>query len=274
MNIPPVSFPTLDTDDGNQITTGNGMEKASRLEKEQSFHDQRYGGSDDERMDVRKHYSVNKHLIARYFEIVSGLCKDKVLLEYGCGRGSGSMQWLKQGARVTGIDISSEGIKQAIKRIEKTKYQADYYVMDAENTSFDDGSFDIIVGTGILHHLNLTQCYQELSRILKPDGHIVFVEPLGHNPFINLYRWLTPKMRTEHEHPLSQRDVKLLGQYFQKIDAEYYSLTTLLAVPFRNMRFFSRLHTILGKIDQVMFALPFIKRYAWMTIIHAYNPRK
>ena len=48
--------------------------------------------------------------------------------------------------------------------------------------------FDIIYGTGILHHLNLKACLDEIERILKPGGKFVFIEPLGTNPVINLYR--------------------------------------------------------------------------------------
>jgi SAM-dependent methyltransferase len=72
-----------------------------------------------------------------------------------------------------------------------------FLVMDAESLGFDEGSFDVVVGSGILHHLALRQ-----SRVLRPDGCAVFVDPLGHNIFIRLYRKLTPSMRTADEHPL------------------------------------------------------------------------
>jgi 2-polyprenyl-3-methyl-5-hydroxy-6-metoxy-1,4-benzoquinol methylase len=107
---------------------------------------------------------VNKRVIERYFKIVSLLCKGKNLLEYGCGTGSYSKQWLKMGARVTGIDISEEGIKMAKKDMADSAFHADFHVMDAEKTSFHDGSFDLVVGTGILHHLDLAKSYRELSR--------------------------------------------------------------------------------------------------------------
>ena len=51
--------------------------------------------------------------------------------------------------------------------------------MDAEHTNFPDNSFDVVTGSAILHHLNIENCYQELHRILKKDGHAVFKEPMG-----------------------------------------------------------------------------------------------
>ncbi len=247
----------------------------NRLEKEQSFHDKRFfEGEDSTRKKARKYYSINRYPRNRYVEIASKYCKGKKLLEYGCGAGSESEQWLKFGAILTGIDISPEGIKKATERIANTEYSADYFVWNAESTEFRDGSFDIVVGTAIIHHLDLSNSYQELSRILTKNGHAVFFEPLGHNPFTNLYRALTPQMRTADEHPLKLKDIRLLEQYFYNVEVEYFSLFTLLAVPFRNMFFFDKLYRFLRSIDKAVFLIPLINRYAWTAIIHASNPRK
>jgi len=246
----------------------------NRLGREQSFHDKRFAGNDSERKMARKYYSVYKHARNRYIEIISKYCEGKKLLEYGCGTGSGSEQWLKLGAILTGIDISPEGIRKATERIANTEYNADYFVMNAESTEFQDGSFSIVVGSGIIHHLHLSSAYKELCRILKENGHAVFIEPLGHNPFINLYRALTPRMRTEDEHPLKLEGIRLLKQYFDNVEVEYFTLFTLLAVPFRDMRGFATLCGFLRSIDKAVFLIPFMKRYAWTTIIHASNPRK
>ena len=55
---------------------------------------------------------------------------------------------------------------------------------NCEKTKFENNSFDIVYGTGILHHLQFNKCLDEIHRILKPNGSIVFVEPLGTNPLI------------------------------------------------------------------------------------------
>ena len=41
--------------------------------------------------------------------------------------------------------------------------------------SFADNSFDLICGTGILHHLDIHAAFHEISRTLRPDGIAVFV---------------------------------------------------------------------------------------------------
>src|SRR5436305_930171 len=46
---------------------------------------------------------------------------------------------------------------------------------DAESLPFPDGSFDLVLGHAVLHHLpNLDQAFAEFHRVLAPGGHIVF----------------------------------------------------------------------------------------------------
>ena len=245
-----------------------------RIEQEKSFHDKRFGEKDI-REKLNKYYSVNTHVWNRYTEIISEHCKGKKLLELGCGTAINAEKWIDLGAILTGIDISSEGIKKAKEKISNKNLKADFFVMNAEKTDFPDNTFDIVIGTGIIHHLDLISAYEEIHRILKINGHAIFLEPLGHNIFINLYRRLTPQMRTKDEHPLIMKDIKLLKQYFKKVEVEYFTLFTLLAVPFRKSPIFKKLLATLKAIDDTIFSLlPFMGRYAWMAIIHAQYPKK
>ena len=250
------------------------MKKVDRLEKEKLFHNKRFETDEDLRKKTDKYYLVNEHLVDRYVEIISKLCLNQLTLEYGCGIGSQSERWLQFGAKLTGIDISEAGIQKAKSNIEASEYEAQYFVMNAEETSFDKDTFDLVIGSGIIHHLELKKSYRELARICKPNAHIVFLEPLGHNPFINLYRFLTPELRTEDEHPLTLNDLKLLGSYFKNVEVEYFSLFSLLAVPFRNTFLFDGLYALFRNIDSIILSLPFIKKYAWMCLIQASNPVK
>jgi SAM-dependent methyltransferase len=145
--------------------------------------------------------------------------------------------------------------------------------MDAENTDFADQSFDLVCGTGILHHLDLEKAYSELARILKPGGRAIFLEPLGHNPLINLYRKLTPSLRSQDEHPLKIKDLRFARQFFNRIRIKYFHLLILMAVPFRSTTIFEFLINILGAIDGIIFTLaPLLRRYAWTAVMEFYDP--
>ena len=246
-----------------------------RLEREQRFHDARFSGDDDLRKGARKFYSVNQHVRDRYFEIIARYGRGKRLLEYGCGAGGSVERWQALGvASMVGIDISSEGVKKAQKRADELGFPAEFFVMNAESTTFSDGMFDIVVGTGILHHLDLEKAYKELQRILKPNGHAVFIEPMGHNPAINWYRARTPHMRTIDEHPLLRSDLAMLKGFFHSVDTEFYSLFTLGAVLLRNTAVFGPVYRFLQVVDEVAFKIPVVQYMAWTVIIHVSSPKK
>ena len=246
----------------------------TRLDNERIFHDNRFANNDNLRSNIKKYYVINKIALEKYYNIISTICKNNKLLEYGCGTGDNIKTFENFGASVTGIDISLEGIKKAKEKNTKNKLDIDCFVMDAESTDFPDNTFDVIVGRGIIHHLNLKRIYLETSRILNEDGHAVFMEPLGHNPIINLYRKLTPDIRTSDEHPLMRKDLKLLKKYFHNVDIQYFSFFTLFAVPFRNLFIFNPLFKILYLIDQLILKIPLIRDWAWVVVIKAYNPIK
>lgn len=150
-----------------------------------------------------------------------------------------------------------------------------FTVMDAENTTFTNSCFDLICGSSILHHLNVTKAYDEIRRILKPDGRAVFLEPLGHNPLINLYRKRTPTLRSPDEHPLLIKDLQAAGEFFSSLTINYFHLFSLLGVPSRNFFFFHPLLHLLEAVDRTGFSvLPFLRRYAWTTVFVLALPKK
>jgi ubiquinone/menaquinone biosynthesis C-methylase UbiE len=132
------------------------------------------------------------------------------ILDYGCGVGNSIKKVIDYNPKkITGIDISEVSIEKA-KKITSSNSLINLFVDNCEKTKFKNNSFDIVYGTGILHHLNIESCLKEIDRILKPKGKLLFIEPLGTNPLINLYRKLTPKSRSVDEHPLLDEDFNSL----------------------------------------------------------------
>jgi SAM-dependent methyltransferase len=246
---------------------------SERYRAEREFHDRAF--SEQTRHTADKFYSITARSRSRFQELLLADCRGKRVLELGCGPGLTALPLAEQGASVTGIDISEVAIEQAARAAESKKLKATFLRMNAEETSFDSDTFDLVCGNGILHHLDLKKAYHELARILKPDGSAVFSEPLGHNPLINLYRRLTPSMRTEDEHPLLMRDIELAGSYFRDVEAHYFHLCSLFAVPFRNAPFFAGLLGFLDNVDGFLFrSSPCLGRHAWLVILVMSNPRR
>lgn len=133
------------------------------------------------------------------------------VLDYGCGRGERSLTALGHGAEVDGIDISSVYIAEATAAAQEAGHDPErfrFVVGDAHALPYADGTFDLVIGEGIVHHLDLKTSLREVHRVLAPGGRAVFLEPLLDNPLLRLFRRLTPEARTDDERPLSAEDLR------------------------------------------------------------------
>lgn len=108
------------------------------------------------------------------------------ILEIGCGLGSNAfLMATKSGMDVTGVDICQSFVENAKSqyRLKNLSYRTlDFNCPD----DLPPGSFDYVVGNGILHHLyqNLDGALKNIHRLLKPGGKMVFFEPNLYNPYV------------------------------------------------------------------------------------------
>jgi len=247
----------------------------ARKLSEKDYHDKVF--ADGTRETVAKYYTIAAESRRLYRAYLEANCPGKRALEYGCGPESYAFVMARKGARVTGIDISEVAIEEVRKLAvkEAAGRNTDFRVMDAEHLDFPDAEFDLICGTGILHHLDLSRAYPELARVLKPEGSAIFVEPLGHNPVIRLYRALTPRLRTADEHPLLMRDLVEARTHFGRMEVIYLHLFCLLAVPLRRTPLFGPVLRFLEGLDRWLFkTVPYFGRHAWMMIVILRQPQR
>ncbi len=222
---------------------------------------------EDARARVAKYYGIFGSRDKFYEDLVMSYCPGRRVLEYGCGGGDWACLLAEQGASVTAFDLSEARIELAQEKArQKHLGNVRFLVANAEALDFDDNAFDVVCGTAIVHHLELRKAFSDLARVLRPGGVAIFMEPLGHNPLINLYRKLTPRLRTEDEHPLRVEDIELAQSLF-KVDLHFFGLLSLAAVPFSKTRYFSGLVKILDATDRLLFKhLPFLRKHAWYCV--------
>jgi SAM-dependent methyltransferase len=247
-----------------------------RYARERVFHNESFEDGGEKRFrSVRAFYSVSSSFVF-YKQRLLDRCENAEVLEYGCGPGSSAFLLAGHSTNVRGIDISEVAIVQAEKEARREGLMnVIFEVMNAEQLRFPNDSFDMICGSAILHHLDLRKAFSELARTLKPGGIALFVEPLGHNPAINLYRALTPKLRTVDEHPLLMKDFEVAKEYFDGVDVRFFQFLTFAAIPFRGFPFFRRLRLALDQCDQRLFRrISYMKRHAWQVVVELSKPRK
>src|SRR5882762_2554530 len=117
------------------------------------------------------------------------------VLELGCGAGYFTRELARSGADIVAIDVSPELLE-----IARSNYSAPnvrYEIQNAYQLSYPDAVFDSVVGSSVLHHLEIEEALREIYRVLKPGGTIYFTEPNMLNPQIAIQKnvpWVKRKL--------------------------------------------------------------------------------
>lgn len=127
--------------------------------------------------------------------LTSHITPNMQVLELGCGTGYFSREITGTGAQITAIDISPD-----LLNIARSEVQSEHIIFKEENAynlTFSSASFHTVVGSSVLHHLDIEKAIAEIFRVLKPGGSMVFTEPNMMNPQIALQKnipWLKRKL--------------------------------------------------------------------------------
>jgi SAM-dependent methyltransferase len=189
------------------------------------------------------------------------------VLELGCGAGDLSAELLRRGARLTAIDISPGMVELARSRAAG----ASFVVAPAEETGLPDGSFDLVLGKWVLHHVDVAAAAREVHRLLRPGGRAVFFENQDRNPLLRLARrglWGSRRLNwvgTQDEHPLTRDDFDTLARTFDRVDLAYPSFYFFEAL---SRALGHRFHGPLSAVDGfVRRHLPFARPWSWHVLV-------
>ncbi len=251
--------------------------------KEEAFHDQWADSIDLEEIDVEAYFEActvpeNRYLLSKMDDL-----RGKTVLELGCGSGEASIYFAKRGAKCTATDISG-GMLEVVKKL---ALKHDVKVSTRKSASFPlgfpDNHFDFVYAANVLHHVDLIPSLEEIHRVLKPGGKLISWDPLDHNPVINVYRRMAGEVRTEDEHPIKMKEIRVFEHRFDHVEYKTFWLTTLWIF----LRFYliervnpnqerywkkiikehqrlDRLYTRLERVDKkILKWVPFLKRYCW-----------
>ena len=129
-----------------------------------------------------------RDLVAKAF---AKLFPEKVdnLLDVGCGTGFYFPLLKEHAENVTGIDVSASMLDEArelIREKQLTNCRVSEY--SALALPFDDNSMDVVHSWDFLHHVpDVPKAVSQISRVLKPGGRYVALEPNVLNPSITWY---------------------------------------------------------------------------------------
>jgi ubiquinone/menaquinone biosynthesis C-methylase UbiE len=98
-------------------------------------------------------------------------------LEIGAGTGYFTLNLMQAGVILDAVcsDISPGMLEVLEGNAERLGLDVQTVATDAEDLPFDDGTFDLVLGHAVLHHLpDLAKAFSEFRRVLRPGGLIVF----------------------------------------------------------------------------------------------------
>jgi SAM-dependent methyltransferase len=148
-------------------------------------------------------------------------------VDIGCAGGVSTCLLAENGGEVIGFDISPLLIEKANEYAKTAKGHPSFFVADAEKIPLEDSSCDLCFLSGVLHHFpDNSQILKEITRVLKPEGRLLAVEPNLLNISYRASFWLSRRggETSPNEYPISP--LKLKG----KLEKDFYNFEI---APFR-----------------------------------------
>ena len=123
---------------------------------------------------------------ARLIAEAAALSSGMKVLEIGCGTGNFTEHFAASGATVVAVDLSPDLLKIARSRGLPAD-RVTFLERRFEDCNIE-GPFDAVIGSSVLHHLDLQEAIQRAFVLLKPGGTFCFAEPNMLNPQVFLER--------------------------------------------------------------------------------------
>ena len=92
------------------------------------------------------------------------------VLDVGCGTGTGLAHYVEAGCRTVGVDVSPAMLEQAVERLGDG---ADLRLVDGTKLPFEDGSFDLVMASMVLHEVpagRRVDFLREMGRVAGRSG--------------------------------------------------------------------------------------------------------
>jgi SAM-dependent methyltransferase len=212
--------------------------------------------------DLDQYHFEKLHHLPRLIDFAG--CRGKRVLDVGCGAGTDLVRFAKQGAIVTGVDISDSAIELARANVAQQGLAADLRVADGERLSFDEGTFDFVFAHGVVQYTpDGRALVEECRRVLKPGGEAVF-------QVYNRVSWLNALSKVMKV-PLEHEDAPVLRKYSAAEFRELLGGFTEIRLVFERFPVKSRLHGgwkglafntfFVGTFNALPRAL--VRRYGW-----------
>jgi 2-polyprenyl-3-methyl-5-hydroxy-6-metoxy-1,4-benzoquinol methylase len=170
--------------------------------------------------------SLNAAYALEFAYFLLGDVRGRTVLDLGCGSGQNLIALASRGANVLGVDISPHLIRLAQQRLDNAGKVASLRVATAYDTGVPEESIDVVFAIAVLHHLELPVVREEIRRMLRKNGRLIFSEPIRFSRTLNLLRTFFPARDgiSSHEHPLNRADLAAITEGFTVMSQRNFRL--------------------------------------------------
>jgi 2-polyprenyl-3-methyl-5-hydroxy-6-metoxy-1,4-benzoquinol methylase len=233
---------------------------------------------------IRRYGELRRRRFSKEFRFRTlGSLEGKSVLDVGCGDGINAMNFAKLGAFVTGIDISPKAIELAQRRaaVNGVAHLTRFIHSPLETADFADGSFDVIWGDAVLHHLiaDLDNVMRRLVGWAKPGAIIMFAEPVNFSPWLRRLRMMLPVKTdaTPDERPLERSEIDIIRRHLPNLQLRSFSLLdrlnrfVLVDHDYEGASVARRFaSSTLSAIDYAVLSLPGLQNLAGTSVIYGH----
>lgn len=181
----------------------------------------------DIRVELHKRYSKNKFGFNNWIFSNYQITEDIKVLELGCGTGElwkSNLDSIDKIEQLIITDFSSDMVEKT-KSVIGNRDNVEYKIMDIQNISFENETFDIVIANMLLHHVDdIDKALDEVNRVLKKGG-IFYCATFGENGVVD---YLASLFKNEINQELENKTFTLqngknyLIRYFNNVEKLIY----------------------------------------------------
>lgn len=202
----------------------------------------------------------------------AGVRPGHTVLEIGCGTGMFTERFAAAGARIVAVDISPDLLAKALDRrlpadrirFEQRRFE-NLELSDPAIQAWAADGFDAIIGSSVLHHLDIPAAIETCTRLLVAGGRMAFAEPNLLNPQV----WMERNFRSWF--PYVSQDETAIVRWPLRRQLERAGFSDIVITPFDWLHPATpeSLMGVVGGVGRVFERVPGVREFAGSVLISA-----
>jgi len=202
-----------------------------------------------------------QHIKREYLE---EYCKNKVVIDLGCGTGEFTFIAAEYAKKVAGIDFAGKMLEKMKKRMQQFE-KPNIYLLQADITKLPlkENNFDVIYSYSTLYYIKeIEVLFYEMNRVLKKGGFAIF--ELG-NKFSHNTLLVKKSNLISHHISTSKMLMIIKSTGFKVVEHRAFQICMWNVIPFMGGTLEKKVSKKINEkmIDEIISSLPILRNFAF-----------